>query len=120
MANKRLAGTCFIKVDGEQIEISGGVEAPLNDKKREPVVGSSAVAGYKETVITPYVKLTAILVPGFPRDKISSADDMSITVEFANGDVYTLANAWLASESAHKGDDGTVDLEFNGFKGQWQ
>lgn len=120
MATKRIAGTCYIKVDGEQLEVSGGVEAPLNENKREPVVSATGVAGYKETVITPYVKVTAILVAGFPRAKLASAEDMTVTAEMANGSVYTLSGAWLANEAAHKADDGTVELEFNGTKGNWQ
>jgi hypothetical protein len=120
MASKRLAGTCYIKVDGEQIEVSGGVEAPLNDSKREPVKSATAVVGYKEEVIVPYVKVTAILVPGFPRAKLNASDNMTITAEMANGDVYTLSGAWLANDPSHKADDGTTELEFNGTKGNWQ
>jgi hypothetical protein len=120
MATKRLAGTCYIKVDGEQLEVSGGVEAPINDSKREPVSSVTGVAGYKETTIVPYVKVTAILVPGFPKAKLSSSDNMTITAEMANGDVYTLSGAWLANEAVHNAEDGTVELEFNGTKGNWQ
>jgi hypothetical protein len=118
--NKRLAGTCYIKVDGEQLEVSGGVEAPLNENKREPVSSATGVAGYKETTIVPYLKVTAILVPGFPKAKLNTADNMTITAEMANGDVYTLSGAWLANEASHKADDGTTELEFNGTKGNWQ
>lgn len=117
---KRLAGTCYIKVDGEQLEVSGGMEAPLASSKKEAVVGASRVAGFKESVISPYIKVAAILVPGFPKDKLASSNDMTITAEFANGDVYTLSGAWLVGESAHKGEDGTADLEFGGLRGQWQ
>lgn len=117
---KRLAGTCYIKVDGEQLEVSGGMEAPLADRKKESVVGASGVAGFKETVIAPSIKLSAILVPGFPLDKLTSSTDMTITAEFANGSVYTLSGAWFMGESVHKAEDGTADLEFGGLRGQWQ
>jgi hypothetical protein len=120
MAGKRLAGTCYIKIDGVQIEVAGGLEAPLAKVKKEPVVAAGRVVGYKETVIPPYVKVSAILLPDFPREKLSSGDDMVVTADFANGDVYTLDKAWFGGESAHKAEDGTADLEFGGLDGNWK
>jgi len=120
MASKRLAGVCYLKFDGETIEISGGMEAPLSKFKKEPVMAAGRVVGYKETPIAPYIKVTAILVPGFPKAKLESATDMTGTAEFANGDVYTLSGAWFGGESAHKGDDGTAELEFGGTDGEWK
>ena len=34
----RVAGICYIKVDFEQIEVSGGVEVPLVDLKGKTVM----------------------------------------------------------------------------------
>lgn len=117
---KRVAGICYIKVDGEQLEVSGGVECPITDLKREAVMGLSGVAGLKETCLEPYIKLTAIFMPAFPLETIRTNTEMTITAELANGKVYTLSGAYLKGEPAAKGDDGTVELEFGGKKGQWQ
>ena len=46
---QKVAGICYIKLDGQQLEVSGGVECPLLDVKREAVMSLSGVAGYKET-----------------------------------------------------------------------
>lgn len=117
---KRVAGICYIKVDGEQLEVSGGVECPLAETSRETVMGLSGPAGFKETAIAPYVKLSAIFVPGFPIEKLREGTEMTVTAELANGKVYTLSGAYLVGETAIKGDEGATDLEFNGAKGQWQ
>lgn len=37
---KRLGGTCYIKCDGAQFEVKGGVEVPLTDYKREAVTST--------------------------------------------------------------------------------
>lgn len=116
----RVAGICYIKVDGEQLEVSGGVECPLSDTVRETVMGVAGPAGFKETAQRPFTKLSAILVPGFPREKIAKATDMTVTTEFPNGAVYTLSEAYLEGEAVAKADDGLSDLEFGGKKGQWQ
>lgn len=118
--SKRVAGICYIKVDGEQLEVEGGVECPLAPTKKETVMGLAGSAGYKETANRPYVKLTAILVSGFPKQKLVTGTDMTITAELANGDVYTLSGAWLEGETAVKGDEGKVDLEFGGKRGVWK
>ena len=116
----RVAGTMYVKVDGEQLEISGGFECPLMDVKREAVMGSAGVAGYKETATKPYVKMTAVFTPEFPLEALQNGTAMTLTCELANGRVYTLSDAFVENEAAAKGDDGTIDLEFAGMKGQWQ
>lgn len=120
MAAKRVAGICFVKVDGEQLSVEGSVECPIMDVKRETVMSLSGAAGYKETSLAPFVKLSANLVPGFPLAKLQKGTSMTITVNLANGTVYTLSDAWLNGEPAAKGDDGKVELEFGGLKGKWQ
>lgn len=117
---KRVAGICYIKVDGEQLEISGGVECPLVEIKRETVMGLSGPAGMKETALEPFVKVTAIFMPSFPLSALQTNTEMTITAEMANGKVYTLSGAFLKGEPSVKAEDGTVELEFGGKKGQWQ
>lgn len=116
----KVAGTCYFKVDGAQLEVSGGVEVPLLDVKRETVMGSNGPAGYKETALRPYIKLTAIFTPEFPVSMLQSATDMTATAELANGMVYTLSGAFVEGEPSAKNDDGTIDLEFGGLKGIFQ
>lgn len=119
MADK-IAGTCYVKADGEQFEVTGGVECPLLDVKREPVMGTNGVAGFKETALEPYIKVSAALTREFPLAMLQAGTDMTVTAEMANGKVYTLSGAYLKGEPAAKNDDGTTDLEFSGKKGMWQ
>lgn len=116
---KRVAGICYIKVDGQQLEVSGGVEVPITDVTRETVMGSNAVAGYKETARTPFTNLSAIFRDDFPMALVREGTDMTVTTELPNGKVYTLSGAYLVGEPNAKGDDGLIDLEFQGMRGQW-
>ncbi|HBC6916883.1 MULTISPECIES: phage tail tube protein, partial [Enterobacteriaceae] len=52
--------------------------------------------------------------------KITSSDEMTITAELANGQVYVLSSAWLHGEANHNAEEGTVDLEFHGEEGDYQ
>ncbi|RJG06247.1 phage tail protein [Noviherbaspirillum cavernae] len=117
---KRVAGICYIKVNGAQLEVKGSIEVPLTDKKRETVSGPAGPAGYKEEVRTPFVKLTAIFRDDFPTDVVAENTDLTVTAELANGKVYTLSGGYLVGESDVKGDEGEVELHFEGNKGIWQ
>ena len=45
----RIGGTSYIKVDGVQLSLSGGIEVPMNTKVREDVLGLDGSVDYKET-----------------------------------------------------------------------
>jgi len=87
---KRVAGICFVKADSAQLEVQGGVECPASE------------------------------TPDFPRKTLTESTDMTITAELANGTTYVLSGAYLVGEPAVNGDEGTIELEFNGMKGIWQ
>lgn len=113
---QKVAGTCYVKADGAQLVITGGCESPMMDKKRETVVPGY----YKEEDLAPYIKVTAVHTPDFPLKKLSDGTDMTVTCEYKNGSVYVLSGAYIVGEPSSKGDDGTIELEFNGTKGVWQ
>lgn len=113
---QKIAGTAYVKVDGAQLTISGGAEAPLMDKKRETVFPGF----FKEEELAPYLKMTALHTPDFPIKALTEGKDMTITCEFNNGKVYVLSGAYLVDEPSSKGDDGTLELQFDGVKGVWQ
>lgn len=113
---QKVAGTCYVKVDGDQIVITGGVEAPMSDVKRETMV-----RGYfKEEDLVPYVAVDAVKTPNFPRAKLAAGINMTITAEFADGSVYVLSGAYLVDEAKVTGDDAKVSLKFEGIQGDWQ
>jgi hypothetical protein len=117
---KRIAGTCYVKVDGEQLEVKGGLEIAGMPFVREAVMHSAGLAGFKETPRVPSVKLTVIVGENFPLKKLLDGTDMTITSELANGMVHTLSGAFVVGEPDVKAEDGEMDLEFNGKKGIWQ
>ncbi len=116
----RIGGTSYIKVDGVQLSLSGGIEVPMNTKVREDVLGLDGSVDYKETHRAPYTKGTFKVPKGFPVDKLIASDQMTITSELANGQVYVLAEAWLSGEANHNAEEGTVELEFHGTEGFYQ
>ncbi|HCR7110071.1 TPA: phage tail tube protein, partial [Shigella flexneri] len=45
----KIAGTCFFKVDGQQLSLTGGIEVPMNTNVRDDIVGMAGDVDYKET-----------------------------------------------------------------------
>ena len=115
--SKKIAGTCYIKVDGQQLEVAGGVEFPLMDVKRETVMADAGAVGFSEMAIAPFVKLSAKVPREFPVAKLKKSTDMTVTVEAANGMVYTLSDAYVQGEPNFNASEGSIDLEFGGLNG---
>lgn len=120
MAGKRIAGVVYFKLDGEQLEVTGSFEVPLNTNVRETVMGTNGPVGYKETSRAPYIKGAFAFGDSFPIEKVVEGSDMTATAELANGMTYVLAGAYLVGESNVSNDDGTTELEFNGTSGEFQ
>lgn len=116
----RIAGTCYIKVDGLQLSATGGIEVPMNTKVKDDVIGLAGDVDYKETHRAPYTKATLKVPKDFPVDKLTQSDQMTITSELANGQVYVLSSAWVHGELNHNAEEGTVDAEFHGEEGDYQ
>jgi hypothetical protein len=113
---QKVAGTCYIKVDGAQLVITGGVECPISKVKRETIV-----PGYfKEEDVIPSVKVDAVKTPGLDISKITTATNMTVTAEFKDGSTYVLSGAYMVDDATVNGDDGKLSLKFEGINGDWQ
>lgn len=117
--SRRMAGTAYIKADGVQFEIKGNVECPVGQFEREIVMGLSGPMGHKETAKAQYVKFDAGFVADFPIDQLENNTNMTITVEYANGKVYTLTGAFYTGQGGANGEDGSIGVEFFGLNGVW-
>lgn len=113
---QKVAGTVYIKANGVQFTVTGGVEVLLGDRKRESI----APGFFKEEDLVPFVKATIVDAPDLPIKQIMADTDATITVEFKNGRVYVLSGAYVVDEPTAKGDDGTIDIQWDGNKGGFQ
>lgn len=115
----RVAGTCYVKVDGEQLSIKGTCEYPLSKAKKEAVEGCQGHAGYKETRITPFLNIDCILTPEFPREKLVNGNDFTIVTETARGEVYTLIGAYVDGDITANNIEGETSITFKGKDCNW-
>jgi hypothetical protein len=114
---QRIAGTCYFKIDGQQLEttVDGEIEASLLNVKRETI----RPGYFKETEQTPSLKGSFLFTRDFPIDQLNHNTDMTITTELANGKVITLSSAYVVGDTTVKNSDGTTELTFEGRRIDW-
>lgn len=113
---RKVAGTCYIKADGQQLVITGGVEAPLNKEKRETL----RPGYFKAEDVIPFIKVDALKTPGVDYQAIAKKENLAVTAEFADGSVYALSGAYVVGDMNVAGDDAKISLQFEGSSGEWQ
>ena len=52
----RIGGTCYFKIDGQQLSLTGGIEVPMNRTVNDDIIGLDGSVDRKETHRAPYVK----------------------------------------------------------------
>ena len=116
MSKNRIAGTCYLKVDGTQYSLKGGLKVSPNDIEREGVAGMDGVHGYIEKPRVPSIEADLSDLGGLSLDALMKITDATITVELANGKAYTLRNAWTKGPHDLDAGEGTVSVTFEGLK----
>ena len=113
---EKIAGTAFVKVDGDQLTLSGTLKVDPSEFEREGMVGLSGVAGFNEKNVIPEVEIEIFVTSQTDLTKLKDLVDGSVTVELANGKVFVLRNAWLASRLPIDGAEGKLPIKFQGQK----
>ena len=116
---KKIAGTCYVKVDGEQLSLNGSLSIRMNEVTREAIMGSTGLAGFSEVASAPTISGTFNITPDFPLQTLMSQTDMTVTAECANGMTFTLSGAFVSGDTDFAPNDGTATLTFTGEKGNW-
>src|SRR5215471_15171206 len=107
MACRRIAGVAYVFVDGRQYPLRGGLTISIDNIERTGVAGMDGVHGFTETPRVPWIEGDFSDLAGLSLLTLQRMDNVTITVELANGKVYVLRNAWTSTAR-----------EFNAAEGQ--
>lgn len=113
----RIAGTAYVKVDGNQYTLSGSLTVSPDSLEREGLAGLSGVAGYKEMPRVPFIEGEFFTTAGLSLTAIQAITNATVTAELANGKTYVLRNAWTAGAREVNAAEGTVTIRFEGMEG---
>jgi hypothetical protein len=114
MANKRVAGTCYIYQDGPMMNLGGTLNIGPSTRNREDVVGLSGPVGVKEAWVRPYIEAEIVKTPDLRLTDLEKVTDATITAELADGSTVVLYNACQVGELEYSGADGTVTVRWSG------
>ena len=114
MANKKIGGTAFLKVDGRQYPLRGSFTISPSAVVRAGVAGQDYVHGYTEMPRVPYIEGDISLDPALSTEDIDAVTDATVTAELLNGHVYVLADAWCVSALDLNTRDGLTRVRWEG------
>ncbi|GFZ80753.1 phage tail protein [Elstera cyanobacteriorum] len=112
--SNRIAGTIYVRVDGEMLWARGAWKVNFARTVREGVAGQDRVHGYTEKPAIPSVEGEVTDRGELSLDKLSQIENATVTVELVNGKTYVLSEAWLVSELSIETEDGKFSVKFEG------
>jgi hypothetical protein len=115
MANpNRRAGKIFVKIDGAQHDAKGSFTYNLGIPKREGMIGSDAIHGYKETPQIAFIEGEITDRADLDVKKFLELDGVSVTLELANGKTVLLRDAWYAGDGNIQTEEANIQVRFEG------
>lgn len=114
MAFKRVAGTCYLKVDGVQIALRGGLTIMPSSFTREGIAGLDGPHGFKETPRIPSIEIQATKTSDLKLKDVAGWTGKTVTAECADGTTYVLNDAYQSGDLSLDAAEGQVALRFEG------
>jgi hypothetical protein len=118
MAAERVGGIIFFKINGEQYRAKGSFTTNLGRPKREAVVGADGVHGYKEMPQVPFIEGEITDSAQLNMEALVTAKDATVVLEFANGKVHVLRDAFYAAEGNLESEEGNIEVRFEGLSAE--
>lgn len=114
----RVAGIIEVKVNGELLRAAGAFTWNLGEPKREAVVGSTGVDGFKETPQVAFIEGEIRYTAQTNVKAITQIVDATVTLRLANGHTIVQRNSWYAGEGTGSTEEGTFGVRFEGLSAE--
>lgn len=114
MSNKRIGGIIEVKVNGELYSAKGTFTYNLGKPKREMVVGSDAVHGYKETPQEAFIEGAITDNADLSLEKVVSLKDATAILTLANSKVIVLREACYSGDGTVSTEEGEIPFKLSG------
>lgn len=111
-SNNRRAGRIYLKLDGSQQDAKGEFTYNLGNDLREAIIGADGVHGYKETPQVAFIEGAITDRSDLDLDALAQSDNITVTLELANGKTIVLSNAWFASEGSVTTGEAEIAVRF--------
>jgi Phage tail tube protein len=110
--SKKVAGVCYIKVDGRQYDLRGNLKVSPSILERETVAGMDGVHGYIERPRAAWIEFDITDAAGLSLKEIDALTGVTVTAELAGGKVYVLPDAWSVGARELDASQGQMTVRF--------
>jgi len=114
MAEQRRAGLINVKVNGEVVDAKGDFTCGYGRPKREAIIGADGVHGFKETPQVPFIEGAITDRGTLDVAALVSARDLTVTLEYTNGKVFVLREAWYAGDGSLGTGESEIQVRWEG------
>lgn len=114
MADQRRAGTINLKVGGVIQDAKGAFTYNLGNVKREAIVGSDKVHGFKETPQVPFIEGAITDRGNLDLNALTSGTGLTVTLELSNGKTIVLGQGWWAGEGTVNTEEAEIPVRWEG------
>jgi len=111
-SQQRRAGIIYLKIDGQQYDAKGSFSYNLGQPKREAVMGSDGVHGYKEVPQVPFIEGELTDSSALSLKSLVTMDGVTVTLELANGKVIAGSQMWYAADGKAQTEEANVEVRF--------
>ena len=118
MANRRVGGLLFLKVNGELFQAKGEFTYSINATKRESIIGVDGIHGFSEMPKSVYVEGSITDSDELDLGALQEVRDATVTLELANGKIIVLREAFYASDGEVSTSEGEIAVRFEGLRGE--
>lgn len=110
----RLAGTCYLSVDGVTFMMSGDFSYKISGVSRETLKGPDGIHGYSETPQQGYIAATLRDSANLSVSDINAMSNVTVVAELANGKTIIGSAMWTTEQPESKAADATLEVKWEG------
>lgn len=118
MANQRVAGLIRLQTNGEILRAKGAFTWNLGRVKREPVIGSDGVHGFKETPQVPFIEGAITDAGDIDGAALTGLRDATVNLKLGNGKMIVLSGAYYAGEGTGNTEESEIGVRWEGVEGE--
>ena len=114
----RVGGIIEFKVDGEIFQAKGNFTYNIGVAKKEMIVGSDSIHGYKETPQVPFIEGAITDGGDLDLEALRNFTEVTVTLGLANGKIIVIELATEASDGNGTTEEGELEVRFEGITGR--
>ena len=118
MADQRRAGIIQLQVQGEIQDCKGSFSYNLGRPKRETMVGSDTVHGFKEVPQVAFIEGMITDRGTLDLAALVTAKDVTVTLTLANSKVIVLRDGWYAGDGTASSEEAEIQVRWEGINAE--